>query len=213
MTWPIWCCVASLYCLQKSMMFTPCWPSAVPTGGAGVACAAVIWSFASASTFFFGAISYLLRFERPRGLPLLDLRHLVEGELDRRLPVEDVDQHLQLGLVGVDLVDRAVEVCERAGRDLHHVLHRDVDAEDLVLHLHRVDPRLEVRLHLVLVARVRVDDVPVPMAPERVLGLPLLLWLGRWLGLRGGRDVGDGLVCFLGGLHRSRLGDVAVDRP
>src|ERR1700690_1468157 len=30
-------CVRALNCLQKSMMFTPCWPSAGPTGGAGLA--------------------------------------------------------------------------------------------------------------------------------------------------------------------------------
>ena len=29
--------VAALYALQKSMMLMPCGPSAVPTGGAGVA--------------------------------------------------------------------------------------------------------------------------------------------------------------------------------
>src|SRR5687767_5540303 len=36
--------VRSLNCLQKSMMFTPCWPSAGPTGGAGLAAPAGIWS-------------------------------------------------------------------------------------------------------------------------------------------------------------------------
>src|SRR6185369_13089493 len=40
------------------------------------------------------------------------------------------------------------------------VLHRDEDLEDLVLHAHRLDAVLEVRLDLVLVARVRVDHVP-----------------------------------------------------
>ena len=30
-------CVAALNCLQNSMMFTPCWPSAGPTGGLGFA--------------------------------------------------------------------------------------------------------------------------------------------------------------------------------
>ena len=30
-------CVRALKFLQKSMMFTPCWPRAGPTGGAGVA--------------------------------------------------------------------------------------------------------------------------------------------------------------------------------
>ena len=37
--------VLALNCLQKSMMFTPCGPSAVPTGGAGVALAAGNCSF------------------------------------------------------------------------------------------------------------------------------------------------------------------------
>src|SRR5712692_4278156 len=152
MTWPAWAWVASLYCRQNSMMFTPCWPSAVPTGGAGVAWPALIWSLTSARTFLRlrGAGSaiflHLLRFERPppRGLPpwvgLLssssvgpgpgfrpgpDLRsglgHLVEGELDRGLPVEDVDEHLQLGLLDVDLRDGAGEAGEGSGRDLNHV--------------------------------------------------------------------------------------------
>src|SRR3954454_16675174 len=37
--------VFALKALQKSMMLTPCGPSAVPTGGAGVALPAGIWSF------------------------------------------------------------------------------------------------------------------------------------------------------------------------
>src|SRR5204863_2166336 len=44
--------VFALKFLQKSMMFTPCGPSAVPTGGAGVALPAAIWSFTIAVTFF-----------------------------------------------------------------------------------------------------------------------------------------------------------------
>src|SRR5258708_28438346 len=43
--------VFALKFLQKSMMFTPCGPSAVPTGGAGVALPAAIWSFTTAWTF------------------------------------------------------------------------------------------------------------------------------------------------------------------
>src|SRR5438552_15730584 len=43
--------VRALKFLQKSMMFTPCGPSAVPTGGAGVALPAAIWSFTMAWTF------------------------------------------------------------------------------------------------------------------------------------------------------------------
>src|SRR6266508_4210216 len=44
--------VRELKFLQKSMMLTPCGPSAVPTGGAGVALPAAIWSFTIACTFF-----------------------------------------------------------------------------------------------------------------------------------------------------------------
>ena len=49
---PVWASVAALYCLQKSMIATPWGPRAVPTGGAGVALPAAIWSFTSACTFF-----------------------------------------------------------------------------------------------------------------------------------------------------------------
>src|SRR5207249_8525393 len=52
---------------------------------------------------------------------LLCLGHLVEGQLDRRLPVEDVDQDLQLRLLDVDLRDGAGEVGEGSGDDPDHV--------------------------------------------------------------------------------------------
>src|SRR5918999_3976689 len=52
MTFPRWESVAALYCLQKSMMLTPCGPSAVPTGGAGVACPACSWTLTMAATLF-----------------------------------------------------------------------------------------------------------------------------------------------------------------
>src|SRR5215217_1425212 len=48
--------VAALYALTNSMMFTPCGPSAVPTGGAGVADAALRATLTSAATFFLGGI-------------------------------------------------------------------------------------------------------------------------------------------------------------
>src|SRR5204862_6981978 len=44
--------VRALKFLQKSMMLTPCGPSAVPTGAAGVFFPAAIWSFTIACTFF-----------------------------------------------------------------------------------------------------------------------------------------------------------------
>src|SRR5947207_5422253 len=52
-TVPRWLSVWALYILQKSMMFTPWGPSAVPTGGAGVAAPAGIWILTMAATRFF----------------------------------------------------------------------------------------------------------------------------------------------------------------
>src|SRR5271163_4793409 len=103
--------VAWLYCLQNSMVCTPCGPSAVPTGGAGVADPASSWIFTTASTFFFGAIVLVLLLRLyVCGSRRLQLGDLAEFELDRRLPAEDVDQHLELQLVLVDLRDLAREV-------------------------------------------------------------------------------------------------------
>jgi len=45
--------------LQNSMMFTPCWPSAGPIGGAGVAFPAGTWSFTIAWIGFVFAIRIL----------------------------------------------------------------------------------------------------------------------------------------------------------
>src|SRR5215469_11323022 len=107
---PRWLSVAALYCLTKSMMFTPCGPSAVPTGGAGVAWAAGSCTLTTAASFFLlGGIEvcpYLYGF--------LDLGHLVERQLDRGLAAEDRHQHLELLGVGVDLVHGGGQRGERA---------------------------------------------------------------------------------------------------
>src|SRR5580698_6672188 len=52
--------VRSLNCLQNSIMLTCAWPSAGPTGGAGVALAAMIWSL-TYPVIFFGAIFVFLQ--------------------------------------------------------------------------------------------------------------------------------------------------------
>src|SRR6266571_7706841 len=105
MTCPIWAWVASLYCRQNSMMFTPCCPRAVPTGGAGVACPALICSLTTAETFLrrrdpCSAIRSPPAVQAARGLPPLSwysyftilsqsgLGDLVERQLDRRFPIE-----------------------------------------------------------------------------------------------------------------------------
>src|SRR6201989_3014552 len=102
MTLPRWFSVAALYALQNSMMLTPCWPSAGPTGGAGVGCPAWICSFISPATFFFWGmvlgvpLSFLLRFRRvelrsaqPTTPKSLDLGDLVEGQFDGCFAAED----------------------------------------------------------------------------------------------------------------------------
>ena len=120
---PRWFSVCALYILQKSMIATPWGPSAVPTGGAGVACPAGIWILTTAATFFLAMLP--ARYARGLGTRLpsrrvllspsrLELGDLAELELDRGLPPEDVDQHLELELVLVDLDDLAGEVGERA---------------------------------------------------------------------------------------------------
>ena len=43
--------VCALKALQNSMMLTPCWPSAGPTGGAGLAAPAEIWSLIDCQDF------------------------------------------------------------------------------------------------------------------------------------------------------------------
>src|SRR6058998_358910 len=101
---PFSCAVCALNALQNSMMLTPCWPSAGPTGGAGLACPPGICSLMSVRIFL--ATLCLLR--------LVDLLDLVEPELHRNLALEDVHQDLELLLLRVDLDDLAVEVGERS---------------------------------------------------------------------------------------------------
>src|SRR3954451_12917835 len=88
--------VWALYALQNSMMFTPWGPSAVPTGGAGVAAPACSCTLTSAAIFFFGGIPLSLSsrghdghvYDAPCHKLLLDLLDLAEAELDRGLPAE-----------------------------------------------------------------------------------------------------------------------------
>src|SRR3954451_19348971 len=116
---PFSCAVWALKALQNSMMLTPCWPSAGPTGGAGLAWPPGIWSLMRVRTFF--AMS------RPCVPSLVELLDLVEAELDRNLALEDVDEHLQLLLVWVDVDDLAVEVRQGSARHLHRLAQRVLD--------------------------------------------------------------------------------------
>src|ERR1700761_1074723 len=106
---PRWPSVAALYCRTKSMMFTPCGPSAVPTGGAGVAWPAGSRTLETAERLFLLGGMELF--------PHLDLGYLVERQLDRRLAPENRDQHLELLGLGVDLVHGGRQGRERP---VHH---------------------------------------------------------------------------------------------
>src|SRR5690348_13435462 len=105
---PAACAVCALNAFVNSTMLTPCWPSAGPTGGAGLAWPPGIWSLIIVRTFF--AIRLLAI--------SIDLLHLIEAELHRHLALEDVHEHLQLLRVRVDVDDLAVEVGERPRRHL-----------------------------------------------------------------------------------------------
>src|SRR5690625_7463127 len=51
------CWVWALNALQNSMILTPCWPSAGPTGGLGLAWPAGTWSFTYPLTFLAMSLS------------------------------------------------------------------------------------------------------------------------------------------------------------
>src|SRR5947209_12941670 len=99
--------VAALNSLQKPMMFTPCWPSAGPTGGEGFAFPAGSCSLTIPVTFFIASPS--VRGSNGRHRPGLRLLHLHEIELDRRGAAEDRDQHAHAPLVRVHFLHRPVE--------------------------------------------------------------------------------------------------------
>src|SRR4051812_19495601 len=100
-------------------------------GGAGVAAPALIWSLIRPVTFFFGG---MLNFrsvlwadavgDDPVASPgpqrsgdprdQSDLGDLAERQLDRGLPAEDGDEHLELLVLGADLRDRRRQGVEGA---------------------------------------------------------------------------------------------------
>src|ERR1700744_2999290 len=144
MTLPRWPSVAALYALQNSMMLTPCWPSAGPTGGAGLASPALIWSLISPTAFFFGGMSVGVPFyfrtpqrDRPlrRPTPYLNLRDLGEAQFDRCFAAEDGHQHLEFLLFGVDLVDRRRQRGERSVHDGDRFADGVVDLDHRTLQL------------------------------------------------------------------------------
>src|SRR6185436_1686566 len=111
MTIPAWLWVRALNCLQNSMMFTPCGPSAVPTGGAGFAAPAGHCSLTIALTFLAILVS-----------PQLQIVHF-----DGRRAPEQADRHFDLALFGDDLFHGAAEIGERTLGDFHRLSHHEGD--------------------------------------------------------------------------------------
>src|SRR6266700_1027087 len=120
------------------MMLTPWGPSAVPTGGAGVACPAGTCSFTTA-VIGFAIVSPSLASARS-GLPrnpwsvCLELQVI---ELHRSGPPEQRYRNAHLPLVRQHFFHRAAEVRERSLGDLHHLAHQERNLLGGLLFLHR----------------------------------------------------------------------------
>src|SRR5512136_2257566 len=171
--------VFALKALQKSMMLTPAWPRAGPTGGAGVALPAGICSLICPTTFF-------MKPSLLRPLQLLDLEGV---ELDRRRPAEDGHHDLEGVAVEVNLLHHPLEVRERPVDDAHALaalervlrlglLDRLLDlVEDLVRLVLGERHRPVARAHEARDLRRVLDEVPGAVgdlpAVGPVLGLDL----------------------------------------
>src|SRR5579871_1139208 len=112
--------VFALNCFTKSIMLTPCGPSAVPTGGAGVALPAGNCNFTIAWTFFAIAVPRNPRrgtsFAPAQKLTRKLLGHFLdlhEIELDRSRAAKNRDRNLQRVAVGVHVVHHARKIRER----------------------------------------------------------------------------------------------------
>src|SRR5579884_633604 len=137
---PICAAVFSLYPLINSIILMPYGPSVEPTGGAGVALPAGIWSLTTAVTFFaMTSSSFHIYTQTARTVPqnrragtlernpkfsrsLSRLNHffdLLEIQFYGRLAAKDRDQHAQLLLLRVHLLDLAGKLGERPGGDAH----------------------------------------------------------------------------------------------
>src|SRR5437667_9220392 len=202
---PSWLAVCALNPLQNSMMLTPCWPSAGPTGGEGFALPAGIWSLTTAWTFF--------TWRHPSTRHSSESLHLVVLELDRGRPAEDRHGDLHPAALGIHVFDDALEVDEGPIDDAHLVapleyrlrlgllrtgLHLPHDVVDLLLRERdglraRADKPGDLgrRAHEMpgVVGQLHLDeDVP---GEELLFGLALLLVANLDDLLRRHQDAGD----------------------
>src|SRR6266581_3965681 len=163
---PAWDPVFALNCFTKSMMFTPWGPSAVPTGGAGVACPAGTCSLTIAVTGLAIGSSISVR---SRGLPRIPWSVSLQLQIiqlhGRRTP-EQRDRHPDFSLVRQHFLHRPAEIRERPFCDLHLCLRGDQGLSDRLL---RVGPRIlgnaacDQVAHLVLMPGGRLNRVPAQL--------------------------------------------------
>src|ERR1700687_2108156 len=109
--------VLALNCLQKSMMFKPCGPSALPTGGAAVALPAGNCNLIVVCTFLAMSLPQInLSFSAARLAQFLDAGKI---QFHRRRTPENRHGNLQPAMVAVDFFHRAVEIRKRSVHDAH----------------------------------------------------------------------------------------------
>src|SRR5204863_6549562 len=130
--------------LQNSMMLTPCWPNAGPTGGEGLAFPAGICSFTIACTF--------LAISEPFDLVVLEFHG---GQ-----PSEDGHHDLQLSALWVEVVDGSLEVHEGAfdHTDLVSLLEGRLQLWLLRALLHLAEDALDLRERQVHRLGARADE-------------------------------------------------------
>src|SRR5579872_617684 len=104
--------------------------------------------------FFFGQRQRLLAGARRADESRHTLR--VAHDIPRRIGHLHLDEHV----AGIDLL---LDFAPLAVFELDLFVHRHEHSIDEVLHVHGLDAAFEIRLDLVLVTGVRVDDVPLPV--------------------------------------------------
>src|SRR6266568_4678632 len=135
--------VRALYSLQNIMMFTPCGPRAVPTGGAGLALPAgncnrttALIRFAIVLLKLFDGTNDTLKgmsHDHHQGWPcplwgsLLDFLHLEEIERDRRFATKKRNHHGHFVAIHIDIADRSNKISERAIDDTNVLAFRETD--------------------------------------------------------------------------------------
>src|SRR5208337_2597368 len=151
MTRPCMFWVCALKALQNSMILTPRWPSAGPTGGDGLAAPAGICSFIDPTTFLATLKSFPVTQVATAACAHLgarDLRfdwlslgflYLHKVELDRSCAAENRDENTHFALLRLDFLDGAVEVLEGAVDDFDRFAdfeqHLGLGPERALLHL------------------------------------------------------------------------------